>query len=562
MFVPLIFGVLVKAHQSTKVSLELRGVRMENAAPIIAKSLGLDSISIGPTLKNDVILLRAKDVDPEELKANFAKVLNATWEKRGDEWWFTQTTEQKIEDQRTYDKNRYQFFRDMVDKAKKKIAGLKPLDEAECKRLVKEIKDISTMQLNRSNNAIWQKTSKIDEQGPTTRLGYRAALRITPEVWMKLTEQNPRVVFSTRPNSMQQPFPFRIDDLLGQTMDEQNQWSTYASGEPLRGPSVGDDEFSNYWLGSLNEHRQPFKSTDFYNVTMTLELKNQSIEFNAYDQKGKSTLNTNVSFYDYADQGDYRAEYEKVKKKMVKLSGDAGEYLDLVAPMNMYGYQNNFYQKISPSLLAKMLQPEKIDPLSIAAPDVILPSIESPNVIIVMSYYERAARYVDFKKSRYSQVTGKVLSDKDGWFLLSQPDPVAARKLMPDRQRLGNLLRFVNENKRPLTIEERASLEFALPWETEASYLYESHLKLLYTNAVDSYNNRTGLRIYGALNSTERETAKKGGIPLSRLSDEAKLDIYRALFYSQKYESQVEMDWANMGNMTPTHAAVALRRHI
>ncbi|MEP6945113.1 MAG: hypothetical protein ABJA02_04290, partial [Acidobacteriota bacterium] len=366
---------------------------MENAAPIIAKSLGMDSLSIGPTLKNDVVLVRANDVDPEVLKTNLAKVLNASWEKRSDGWWFTQSTEQKIEDQKTYNKNRYLFFSEMIEKSKKKIAGLKPLDEAECKRMAKEIKDLSGAQISRSNNSFWQRISKIDEQGPNSRLGYRVALRITPEVWMKLTEQNPRIVFSTRPNSMQQPFPFRIDDLLAQAMDEQNQWSSYASGDPLPGPKVGDDEFGGmYYLGNLNEHRQPFKSTDFYNVTMTLELQNQTIEFSAYDKKGKSTLSTSVNFYEYGDENeaDNRTEYEKIKKKMVKLTGDAGEYLDLAAPMGNYGSANKFFRTISPSLLAKILQPEKIDPLSLAAPDVILPSIDIPNVVMVLSDYARS----------------------------------------------------------------------------------------------------------------------------------------------------------------------------
>ena len=180
-----------------------------------------------------------------------------------------------------------------------------------------------------------------------------------------------------------------------------------------------------------------------------------------------------------------------------------------------------------------------------------MPSIEAPNTIIVLTDYERAARYVNFKDKRYNEVSGKVLTDKDGWFLLGQSDPVASRKQMPDRQRLGNLLRFINENRRPLTLEECAGLEVALPWDTETSYLYASHLRPLESNAVDSYNNRTALRIYGSMTSSQRESAKKAGIPLSRLSDEVKLELYRALFYSQRYESQVEMDYSNMGNMTP-----------
>ena len=43
-----LFGVILGAHQQPKVSLELRGVRMENAALPLARALGMESLDIGP----------------------------------------------------------------------------------------------------------------------------------------------------------------------------------------------------------------------------------------------------------------------------------------------------------------------------------------------------------------------------------------------------------------------------------------------------------------------------------------------------------------------------------
>ena len=527
---------LAWSSRPVPISVELRGVRLENAAPTLAQALGYDSLSIGQNLRNDVLLVRCKDVEPDVFKENLAKVLHATWEKRSDGWRLTQSAEQKNEDQRTYERNRYQFFRELVDKAKNKLGGCKPLDEPECKRIAKEIWNLSLLPFNPDNHSTSQRIAAIDDQSPMSRLCYRMTLRITPDLWMKLTDESPRVVFSTQPNAMQQSFPFPIDDLVGQTMNEQNRWSAYASGVPLRGKSRDDDESDNSWLGNFNEHRRPFRSDDFHIVTMTLELNSRSIEVNAYNKVGKTTVTTSVNFLD--DDGkdiDRQAELGAGNAQSSSLESDAREYLDLQSPTERNGLQKDYFPKISPTLLAKILHPETTDPLSISTPSVLLPAIGTSNVMMVLSEKDRGIKLQDLKA-----LSGNVIRDSDGWILVEQPDPVSTRKITPDRQRLGNLLRFIYQNRRPLTIEERSALEVALPWESNSSTQYESHLRPLQSNEVEFDPSRSPLRIYGSLTESQRAEATKGPIPLSRLSDEVRLEIYRALFYSPKYESQVQ----------------------
>ena len=71
----IVLGFRLWLFQSPTISLELRGVRMENAAPILAKAFGMESLEIGPTLKNEVVIVRTKDVDPEALKADRKSVV-------------------------------------------------------------------------------------------------------------------------------------------------------------------------------------------------------------------------------------------------------------------------------------------------------------------------------------------------------------------------------------------------------------------------------------------------------------------------------------------------------
>lgn len=554
MVAPIFFGVVFLTRQAPTVSLELRGVRLENAAPILAKAFGWGSLDIGPTLKNEVILVRTKDVDPVVLRQKLAQTLNATWEDRPEGWRLTQSDDQKAAEQKIYKDERYRFFRELTEKSQKRLAQMLPFDETNCKKLVTDLKALSKMTVNNRNNNLWRKISQIDQQSPMNRLAYRIAMRVTPEIWMKLSEENPKVVFCTQPTQMQMGFPFQISDLIDKAFQEQNQWATYATGEPLPGPRAGNTEFDGYYsLGSMNEHRQPFKVGDFYTFTMTLSLQSQSVYVAAYDRNGKRTIEADVNFYDYPETDEnynYNEELEKMKKKVVKLEGDALEYANLVAPLDFRDQQRNAKKAISPSLREKLLHPETYDPLSISAPDVYLKSIDEPNVVMVMNDNQRMARFPEFKEPRFSNYYGSVLSKADGWFLYHQPNPVQSRKMMPDRKKLGQVIRFLDKNQRPLTLEEQADLTYSLPWENDYSWVFRSYLGPFQTTEVEGYNDRMALRIYGAMTSGEREQARKNGIPLSVLNEKAKLEIFRSIFYSNRYESRLDMDWSSMGQGT------------
>lgn len=554
MVAPIFFGVVFLTRQAPTVSLELRGVRLENAAPILAKAFGWGSLDIGPTLKNEVILVRTKDVDPVVLRQKLAQTLNATWEDRPEGWRLTQSDDQKAAEQKIYKEERYRFFRELTEKSQKRLAQMLPFDETNCKKLVTDLKALSKMTVNNRNNNLWRKISQIDQQSPMNRLAYRIAMRITPEIWMKLSEENPKVVFCTRPTQMQMGFPFQISDLIDKAFQEQNQWATYATGEPLPGPRAGATEFDGYYsLGSMNDHRQPFKVGDFYTFTMTLSLQSQSVYVAAYDRNGKRTIEADVNFYDYPEMDEnynYNEELDKMKKKVVKLEGDALEYANLVAPLDYRDQRRSRKKEISPSLREKLLHPETCDPLSISAPDVYLKSIDEPNVVMVMNDNQHMARFPEFKEPKYSNYYGSVLSKADGWFLYHQPNPVQARKAMPDRKKLGQVLRFIDKNQRPLTLEEQADLAYSLPWENDYSWAFRSYLEPFQTTEVEGYNDRMALRIYGAMTSGEREQARKNGVPLSILNEKAKLEIFRSVFYSDRYESRLEMDWSSMGQGT------------
>lgn len=80
--------------QSTPINVESPGIRLVNLIPKLASESRL-SLSVVPYLENDVVAIRTMGRPWGEVKANLAKVLNATWEEKDGRFVLTQTSEQQ-----------------------------------------------------------------------------------------------------------------------------------------------------------------------------------------------------------------------------------------------------------------------------------------------------------------------------------------------------------------------------------------------------------------------------------------------------------------------------------
>ena len=83
--------------QGTPINVESPGIRMVNLIPKLASEARL-SLSVVPSLENDVVAIRTMGRPWGEVKANLAKVLNATWEEKEGRFVLTQTAVQQKQD--------------------------------------------------------------------------------------------------------------------------------------------------------------------------------------------------------------------------------------------------------------------------------------------------------------------------------------------------------------------------------------------------------------------------------------------------------------------------------
>ncbi len=545
-------ALLLSPRQDAKVSLDLKAVRLEQAVPEIARVLGLPSLELGPSIAQDVLLLRAKDVEPNALKAKIALVLNATWEQRPEGWRLYQTDSQKDEEKKIYETERRKYYVDMVKRAQAKLAKLGVFDDQFCSKLHKDCDEITKLyEKNPRDRQNWRKMASIQERTPQNRLAARLASRVTPDMFLALNSERPRVIFCNHPNAMQAGLPFRVDDIINAFVVEQRAWSNYVTANTPAPPVGDEDEAINFTRSSmmyLGGSAKPLELKDLETITVELNLQSFAIELTCYSHDGKQTLKT--YYNDFGDDSGSEVEdapdtpaaaIEKRKKQATKLTGDALEFAELIAPINYYQSLGP-PKPISPSLIEKLTSPETIDPLSIATAEIFSSAVDTPNYAIALSDVDLNSRWADFidlKPEDYAEAG--FAKDKD-WTTYHSTNPVLYRHSNAERKRLGNILRFVAKNKRPLSLEEHAQLAFNLPWDSDSLWTYDLLLGVLKTSEVDVSNSRAAYRIFGSMSDEQRSQARKQPVPLGNLSDATKLEVYRGIFCSDSGSTSLQMD--------------------
>lgn len=541
---------LVLTLQSGAVSVELNGVRLQNAAPVLAKAFGYDSLTIGPSIANEVLLVRAKNVDPNELRDKIASTLNATWEHRPEGWMLTQTASQRAQEVRIYENERERFFTDLSNRSKDYAGGLaKAFDEEAATKLLKELtrfRDTFTT----GNQATSDKFHTLESQGPIERFAHRLILRMTPAMFAKMTDDTPVVIYNSAPNEMQTRYPIAIQDLVSQTIQEINTWASVAEnfGKDYKGPYV--------YLGELAKATKKVNQDSFTHVTVRLSLASSSFFIGVYDINGKQTLQYNVGFSRLGGLKYLQAN----NREQSPLTGEGLEYANLIDDGT--NGMRLADRPISPTLLEKILTPESVDPLSISATTVYLKAIKSPNIVMILSDDQRLVRKADLDSYQFLRFLDLKVKNENNWFTASYGNPLAEKKNLADRSKLGKLVRYINQSQKPFTLEEEAGVVYSLPWQAEQGESFTS-----FFNTVNSkvgkipfesmrVEKNAGLRIYGSLDSQQRADAIKDGISVSSLSNATRLELWRAVFQKSSFFGTLSWDQFQGGMSVPQLAEI------
>lgn len=517
-------------------SLEIRGERLEVAAPKIAQALGLPNLTISNQLRNEVIAMRATSLPRAEIQAKLCSLVNGVIIERKEGWVFDQTDAQRAEDAKNHRESRLKAFQQMVVECRKIVAKMSPFDEKAARDLQNELIALSKVTNATYNSGFHRRVNAIDRKGPLQRVGYQVAARLEAKDWMTLSKDRSVVVYSLNPTKMQLPLPVRVDDLLAEAIEGQNTWAAIGGGDHLQGPKVrsedGGDEDGTYWLGTTNGSRNPISPSEVKNLIVKLSLENRSISVSAFGKNDERLFESNLSLYEFTmDETDNydRTTYEQALAKRKPLTGDAKEFL---SQLGMEKEQPKTYT-LSDSLRQKLLNPELVDPVSISTYDVLDGAIQGKNFAFLLSDQMMGLNYFEPKLFSSSRGMEYKYSEDDKWITLTDEDPLKTREERVDRKKLGQILRFVDANKRQLSIEEKAAFYTALPREAANAYWMERLVSLVTPSPIrDTYTDPTGYRIYGSMSPGEREVAFKNPVPLGKLSSDLHKNLFQELFMS------------------------------
>ncbi|MEI8281412.1 MAG: hypothetical protein WCG75_03305 [Armatimonadota bacterium] len=544
----LLFGIVLHA-QTANVSVEVRGVRLEIAAPALAQALGLESLTVGPSIRNDVLLVRCKDVAPEVLKEKIARAVNATWMHPPEGWRLAQTTDQLAQDKAVFDSERLKKFSKIVSDIQRKAAKMPAMNEATCKTLQQSIMALSKIERTKDNSEqLSKRLEQIDSNTPDERLGLLIASRVTPQMFMKLTKDRPKVVFCNHPTSIQIALPFSVEEVVNQVVRDQDLWIKVAGTNPVKPKptqvSSGDEEGAmDEYFGGLNANRKPILKESLSNITVTLDLNSEMIEVNAYSDKGEAGASSTIYVTEFADEvssainsPEPETFVKEDEAKSAPPKGELKDFLDLIGQ----NWNRKKPKANNAQLLRKFVQPEKFDPLSYAAPYLALAKIKNPNVVMVLDDQMATPDGFNLGQDPDEVERKTIVETTPEWYISRFLNPIAIREGAVDRKVFGPIVRYLDQNQRELTLEEDAGLAFAEQWNLAPSLVFESIKGLfragdtagIFSRGFDDGEQTGGAkRIYGSLTDGERRRMFGNEVSVGSLSDATRKEIYRAIYF-------------------------------
>lgn len=521
------------------VTLEIKGERLETALPKIAKAIQAPALTVSPTLKDEVMVIRTKNTDPETFKKKLLQSLNASLVLKDSSWHIEQTPEQVAADFAHHQKLMYDKFDRLTTAMRERLSKLKPFDRAEAIQLKSELEALSKFPVTNDNiSPFSQKVGAADQKGPIKRFAAEVIGQLTAKDWMQVTDSRPRVVLCNKPNQLQFPVELNLQPLIQRAITAQATWASVAGGEPLKGPPANGSSNAWYGLGTTNDMRRELSADDFALITIKQSIEDQMVEVSVYDQQGKMLGScTEYMFQPVSTDPKLAEEYAKYMKVRVELVGDQEEFLKRYNRERPAG-QDGPMPPLTPSLKARMMDPVTYEPMAAAA-EVALKCTTQENIVAVLDDRLMGTRRFSPEYAILSRGNDGTVSIESNWVTYRPVDPFVGRRDRADRPKLRSLLQAIEASGGEMPLDQRAAFAYALPWEASAATYYNQYLNAL--NAERSYGTFASpvLRIYGAMNASERN-ALATGIPLNKLSQDAQRELYRLLLYKDGTGSYTE----------------------
>ncbi len=426
--------------QSTPINVESPGIRMVNLIPKLASEARV-SLSVVPALENDVVAIRTMGRPWGEVKANLAKVLNATWEEKDGRFILAQTQEQQSAELAT----RYECMKAKIQKLKDDFEPYYSANEWTDRefstwhaRKTKKF-DPETKGMARLPEIVWRRRS-----APEGRFIARFFHDATPEMFIQNGTEWYNRPYSDVPMALHQTISLDTRKMI-QTYKVERERNQLAQDRPLESDSPGTE----------------YKNSAHWKLNLLEEMDGKvwvSIDF--LDSQGIYTDNV-AEFGDYTDPSHY--EGLRGKSKLSEFASERfsatnemlGEYDREVTKEDLAAQDKA--KKLVQELCAEFAKAEVEDPLRYLSGDEWRQFSEEQGKPMIALLADGIDNLV-VMKSHPKLPSGLYRADAEGWIFGMQRDPFYVRHHRVPRQQLAKLMAHLAVHKEDL-IGDLASIE-------------------------------------------------------------------------------------------------------
>lgn len=545
------FSILLnQATEPKPVTLQLAAAPVSQIVAEIARATGR-SLNTRGQLGDIIIALSVKDVPESKLLDNLATVALCEWQQGADgSLTLIRSATKEASAIRLDQAETLEYIRAALAKKAKRFR--EPLDESKMLANLDEIQKMNQqMDASSRNREFYKRFSELRQQAPDQYLLWSLVSRIDAGAIARL-KPGERVVFSTHPTRMQRPLGTVSLQAIAESLRLSQVWRD-ANNRSASAAGPEDLEIGSETPVSSNpQDQRPAVIELAIGYDAMGVFGGYRIRVRVLNAKGTPILDA-ADNLPRINQNDEDMEFEAFFSK----PGNPLEFSDetklLITELEKMtaAEEGSATPHLSSALTERFLNPERYEPLATVPSDAVhsLAKAEKRNVVArIPDSLLMAGFFVigggGFSDQRAKSITVEAFYkltefflayrrvDAGDWILLNQAQVEHNRGLFTPRAPLGAFLRRLTGTPYPqiedyaeyATLNESGgydSIGFALRSILDADSPFMS-------NAASS---NTGLRLFGSLTPTQRQSMLRGGtIPFQVLTAKQKAMIFKSVF--------------------------------
>jgi multimeric flavodoxin WrbA len=512
-----------------RVTFQMEAAPVKRVLETLSKQVGLELIT-SPQTANDTLLISVKEVPLSDLMQKIAQVCSAEWVQARGAYRLVRPPAIQHRELEAQHARLTGLYEKALAPIRESVAKLEPFSQQEAEGLAQAVDALERSWRGNAGpdeyRAFSQRVEPLVTRSPVRRFFTRFTETFSPSE-LAAFSMGDRVVFSSHPTAMQRPLPPRTLPILANFLAEQQLWAEARK-------KMGEAEQRAPMTSGLSV-RTGLESDDKIFVAIEPEQwsKSLSIHLSVYSAQGRLKLtdmqHLNADQYAAPEFEARQAELAQ-NEKPLELSPITKELAKLVERMGSGGGR----VEVSKELQERLANPERHDPLSFGATEVLHGVAEASGLNVVGNLHdlmlllglEEGRTYTPSGAKAMLPALEAHIVEEDGWLLIMPIAPVETRQGRIDRISLGQLVRGAVQKNR-LGLEERMILARFVDKNVPPLMLFYAMIVIQEPFTDLDEAELKALRLLGSFTAPQLRSLEQGGMPLRSLTPEQRAIVHR-----------------------------------